>query len=291
LRHPRAAATAWRIALFVGAVTAALWHGPGRAGDLTADLGPWQALEVRGTVFIRAANEASTNWLPLAPAAPITAASEVATGADGEAILGNGIDRIRVTANSRLVLPAAEEGDLLTRIRQRLGTLFFDVGPRPDRRFEVDAPYLVVLVKGTRFSVRSSFTADSVALSRGTVEVRPQGGPEVSGALLHPGETATVSAGSNTVTVGASPAGAGPSSPAGATDRGRRGDASHDFVPRALGPQPEPEPKPGGGGDGGGGDGGDPGDGSGGDDGGGSDDHCGDGHHHGVEQRGAPTAG
>src|SRR5262249_30887512 len=165
----------------------------------------------------------SIAWTPLSAATVLDGSSGVATGPDGEADLANGVDHIRMSPNSSVVLPAVPEAGLLMRLKQSIGTLFFDVGHRPDRRFEVDAPYLVVLVKGTQFTVHAGFTGDSVGVQRGSVEVQAVGG-KGAGALLHPGETATVAAGSNSVTVGAGTGVGGAAPSGGAPGQGRPGD-------------------------------------------------------------------
>jgi hypothetical protein len=206
-------------------------------------VGAWLAEEVRGTVLVRAAGEAATSWRPLQAATPIAGQSEIATGSDGLAVLDNGVDHIKLTPNSRLVLPADEDAGLMTIIRQSLGKIFFDIGPRPDRSFEVDAPYLVVLVKGTHFAVSSNYLGDSVAVTEGTVEVRAAAGGNAAGTLIGAGETASVGAGGGSVTVGSS----GPSSGAGAGHGTGRGE------PQLNKPHIRtPQPPDGGGGEGGG---------------------------------------
>ena len=173
---------------------------PAAAADPAVGAGAWLAEEIRGTVLIRAAGEAAATWQPLQAATPIAGQSEIATGSDGVAVLDNGVDQIRLTPNSRLVLPAEDEG-LMTVIRQSLGKIFFDIGPRPDRSFEVDAPYLVVLVKGTQFTVSANYLGDSVAVTEGTVEVRASAGGDASGTLIGAGQIASVGAGGSSIGV------------------------------------------------------------------------------------------
>lgn len=226
---------------------------PVGAADPT--VGAWLAEEVRGTVLVRTAGEAATSWQPLQAATPIAGQSEIATGSDGIVILDNGVDHIRLTPNSRLVLPADEDAGLMTIIRQSLGKIFFDIGPRPDRSFEVDAPYLVVLVKGTHFAVSSNYLGDSVAVTEGTVEVRAAGGGNAAGTLIGAGQTASVGAGGSSVSVGSG----GPSS----GDASGRGTGRGE--PQSNTPQirRSPPPEGGGGEDGGEGSGGGDGEGGG----------------------------
>ena len=214
---------------------------PIAAADPT--VGAWLAEEVRGTVLVRAAGEAATGWQPLQAATPIAGQSEIATGSDGVAVLDNGVDHIRLTPNSRLVLPAEEDAGLMTIIRQSLGKIFFDIGPRPNRSFEVDAPYLVVLVKGTHFAVNSNYLGDSVAVTEGTVEVRAAAGGNGASTLIGAGQTASVGAGGSSISVGSS----GPSS-GDASGRGTGRGEPQSNTPQIRRTQP---PDGGGGEDGG----------------------------------------
>lgn len=276
--------------------------GPAAAADPAVGAGAWLAEEVRGTVSVRTAGEAATRWQPLQPATPIAGQSEIATGSDGVAVLNNGVDHIRLAPNSRLVLPPDQSAGLMTIIQQSLGKIFFEVGHRPDRSFEVDAPYLVVLVKGTQFTVTTNYLGDKVAVTEGTVEVRTAAGGGGAGTLITAGQTASVGASGGSIDVESG----------GTTDGDVSGHGTGDGDPQAHPPQirrAKPPDEGGGGedggtggieGGGGGGEGGDPGSGgdpgAGGDSGGGGDpgtggdpgdggsggDGCGSGHDHGA---------
>ena len=250
------------------------------AADPAVGAGAWLAEEVRGTVRVRAAGEAPTGWQPLQAATPIAGQSEIATGSDGIAVLANGVDHIKLAPNSRLVLPPDQDEGLMTIIQESLGKIFFSIGSRPNRSFEVDSPYLVVLVKGTKFTVNANYLGDSVTVTEGTVEVRAAAGGNAAGTLIGPGQTASVGAGSSSIGVGSS----GPSSGDGS------GQGTGGGEPPLNLPQPQKVRPPDGGGgeesgagsggsDGGGqgGSGGDPGPGGGDPDGGGAGSGDGDG--------------
>ena len=181
------------------------------AGDSAVGVGAWLAEEVRGTVLVRTAGQGAAAWQQLQAASPIAGQSEIATGSDGTALLNNGVDHIRLSPNSRLVLPPDQNRGLLTIIEQSLGSIFFDIGHRPERSFEVDSPYLVVLVKGTRFTVNANYLGDSVSVTNGTVEVRTRGGGNAPGTLIAAGQTASIRAGGGSISLGSAggPAGAG----------------------------------------------------------------------------------
>ena len=277
------------ITFFLGLIWLSTGNGPvaivgsAAAADSAVGAGAWLAEEVRGTVLIRAAGEAASSWQPLRATAPIAGQSEIATGSDGVAVLDNGVDQIRLAPNSRLVLPPDENEGLLTVIRQSLGKIFFEVGPRPNRSFEVDAPYLVVLVKGTQFTVTATYMGNSVAVKEGTVEVRTTGGGDATGTLITAGRTASVVAGGGSIRVESSETSDGDGS-----GPGKGGSEPRSSPPQIRSAKPNPLGGDGGGGTGGGdGDGGGPGHGGdgGGDQGGGGDqsggggdpDHGGDG--------------
>ena len=252
--------------------------GSAAAADLAVGAGAWLAEEVRGTVHVRAAGEAASSWQPLQAATPIAGQSEIATGSDGVAVLDNGVDQIQLAPNSRLALPPDENEGLLTIIRQSLGRIFFEVGPRPDRSFEVDAPFLVVLVKGTRFTVTANYMGNSVEVNEGTVEVRTSAGGDAVGSLISAGQTASVVAGGDTIRVESSETSDGDGS-----GPGKGGSEPRSNVPQLRDAKPE---RPGGegeggeadGSDGGGGDGGGDQSGDGGDPDPGNDSEGGGGH-------------
>jgi ferric-dicitrate binding protein FerR (iron transport regulator) len=234
--------------------------GSAEADDAAAGVGPWLAEYVRGTVRVRASGQAAA-WQTLADEAVLAADSEVRTGADGIAVLANGVDRIRLSPNSHVVLPAPiEEAGLLTLIRQKLGRVFFDVGARPERRFEVDAPFLVVLVKGTQFTVHANYVGNSVEVDEGTVEVRTRDEGDGQGSLVTAGETGSIRAGGNAINVAPSEGNADSNS--GSTNRNKGGGESRSEG--APGGRASGSGGPGGGGEGDGGGDGDGGDGDGG---------------------------
>jgi hypothetical protein len=223
------------------------------AADPAVGAGAWLAEEIRGTVRVRAAGEAPAGWQPLQAATPIAGQSEIATGSDGLAVLDNGVDQIKLTPNSRLVLPPDQGEGLMTIIEESLGNIFYSIGSRPNRSFEVDSPYLVVLVKGTKFTVNANYLGDSVTVTEGTVEVRAAAGGNAAGTLIGPGQTASVGAGGSSIGVDSSEPSSGDGS----------GQGTGGGEPPLNLPQPQKARPPDGGG------GGESGSGSGGSDGGG----------------------
>jgi hypothetical protein len=199
---PAAAATSRAVSVLrrIVIVTILLALVGGRAAADEASQAGWLVVELRGSAFSRPAAAAGDQWLPLRPGDAVVPGSMVRTGTDGNLLLANRVDRIRVSPQSELELPKAEAGDAVTRVIHWIGTAFFDVGPRPSRQFEVTTPYLVAVVKGTAFTTTVSTAGSAVKVTEGTVGVTSaKGGASVD---VTAGETASVSAGGGTVSPG-----------------------------------------------------------------------------------------
>lgn len=218
------------------AIAIVAWTGSALSPSRVAAADAWSAEEVAGTVLVRAAGEETDNWQHLVIATPIAAGSDVATGMDGSALLANGGDRIRLAPNSRITLPAASS-DLLTLIRQQIGRVLFEVAPRSEGRFEVEAPYLAVLVKGTEFIVDANYIENSVSVVQGDVHTRRTRGRSDDGIDVGGGETADIAGPNGTLTV----------SETGPTGNGdfeaSNGGPEEKLKVRVAQPQ-EPEPEP-----------------------------------------------
>src|SRR4029453_4097729 len=80
---------------------------------------------------------------------------------------------------------------LLDRFIQSIGTILYDVEPRHDRSFGVEAPYVAAVVKGTRFLVPAGVRQSSVRVERGKVLVTAADGK--GSALVEAGGTAVAS--------------------------------------------------------------------------------------------------
>ena len=104
------------------------------------DVGPWHAIEVRGVVYVRAANGTIDDWRPLAADEILYEDSDVRTWKDGTATLTNGLDTIRLQPNAQVTLRSPERQGLWMGLRHKLGIIFYDVGKFPGRQFSVDAP-------------------------------------------------------------------------------------------------------------------------------------------------------
>ena len=178
------------------------------------DAGPWHAIEVRGVVYVRAANGTIDDWRPLAPDEILYEDSDVRTWKDGTATLTNGLDTIRLQPNAQVTLRSPKQSGLWLGLQQKLGIIFYDVGKFPGRQFSVDAPNLAVLVKGTEFFVDVTAAGDSVTVVGGVVKVTAR--ESGKSASLSAGQSASVTTGSrgSLVIGGVAPGGPVPGAPA-----------------------------------------------------------------------------
>lgn len=223
------------------AIAAFVWAAsvPFRPMAAAAEAAPgvWSAEEVAGTVSVRSAGQTTGSWQPLAAATPIDAESEVRTGSDGTALLANGADRIRMAPNSRITLPDTGSG-LLTLIRQHIGRVLFEVAPRTEGRFEVEAPYLAVLVKGTHFVVNANYIENSVSVVQGDVHTRRARGNTDDGADVGGGQSVDIAGPNGTLTVSQTG-----SSDSGDLEASNGGPEEKVKVRVAQPGEPEPEPE------------------------------------------------
>ncbi len=153
----------------------------------------WTLVQAEGDVQIQPVGE---GWSPVALSSVVRAGSVLRTGENGRAMLESDGDRIFVSPNSRLELPAGEPSGAVTHVRQSLGTMLYDIFTRYDfatpaaERFRVDTPYLAAVIKGTVFTVTVGAEGAAVHVVKGVVQVTSANGAH--GAMIYPGETATV---------------------------------------------------------------------------------------------------
>jgi len=205
LRRRRASASALFALLLL-----ALWLGltaAARAQDVATIASPWIVVESQGPAEIR--HDRGT-WMPLMSGAVVAAASEIRTGPAAEVLLKRGEDRVHLLGQSYLELPAAAEGDAMTRIVQWLGQAIFEIDHRPDPHFEVDTPYLTAIVKGTVFTIEVTYDDSAVAVTQGVVAVGTPGGAT---SRVVAGMTARGYAGLSGLTIEDSAAASAPAAP------------------------------------------------------------------------------
>ncbi|MGE3968853.1 MAG: FecR domain-containing protein, partial [Dongiaceae bacterium] len=195
MRRAYGRAAAWRFIAILVLILAAVSLGTAPRSDAgTAPPGDqrWLFVETSGRVELSPAG-APDLWQPATVGTWVELGAAVRTGADGSARLSHGGDVIRIGPDSEMSLPAPGQGDdLVTRILQRAGQIFFEVAHRSSGSFRVDTPYLAVVVKGTRFGVSVSGEGTSVSVTEGAISVSKEGGGEAG---VSAGETARTGTG------------------------------------------------------------------------------------------------
>ncbi len=181
--------------LTVGLVSVVPGVSPAYAGE---DGLTWVVSQASGDVLYRMGGKAPTEWRALQVGAVLGAAAEIRTGSDSGALLTHQGTTLSVSPESGLKLPGSERPKGVYRVFQSLGTLLYRIKERAAgmATFEVETPYLAVVVKGTVFTVNALAEEASVELSEGVVRVQPTRGG--TGITLVAGQTARVSRASGT---------------------------------------------------------------------------------------------
>jgi hypothetical protein len=178
-------ALAVAVALTVGATALARPHVETR--DAQADA--WNAVAASGPVENRAADDGT--WLAVRRGDALEPLSVLRTGKRGRATLARQASVILVDPDSSLQLPTADPVDGAYRVRQKTGTVIYEVERRDGRQFEVVTPYLVAGVKGTVFGITVADGYTMLSVEEGIVEVRSPGGDVMD---VHAGEAVRVDA-------------------------------------------------------------------------------------------------
>ncbi len=147
----------------------------------------WTVSEISGTASIESA---AGKQLNAQTGSQLDPAFTVLTGADGHVVISHGQDRLTVGPDSRstVALPKQTESGIITRIKQALGSVLYQVEHRVNGGFEVDTPYLVSVVKGTTFNINVTRDASTVSLVEGRLLVYTP--DKTSELMLTPGQAA-----------------------------------------------------------------------------------------------------
>lgn len=156
-----------------------------KSGDV---IQAWRVLELSGNAKGRLDD---APFHALAAGEELPPGTEVVTDPSGRMTIAHGKDRLTVSPATQLQIARPIPGTVWDRLLQSFGSVVYDVEPRKDRTFGVDAPYLAAVVKGTKFKVTVQRDLASVHVERGRVEVTSSDG--VAKVLLQAGQTATAS--------------------------------------------------------------------------------------------------
>jgi len=86
---------------------------------------------------------------------------------------------ITVARDTDVEIPAeAVDGNLVARLVQHRGNVFYDVAHRDVGKLRVETPYLVAVIKGTQFNVAVQQDSTTISLFEGRLEIRTPDGSE-----------------------------------------------------------------------------------------------------------------
>ncbi len=145
-----------------------------------------------GTVEYR--HDSESAWQPIAAGDVLEMPVELRTGAESTARVSQSGTYFDVNASTRVHLSNDDNNadGLVSRVKQWIGTVFYDVERQPDT-FKVETPFLVSTVKGTQFTIVTTDEASFVTLKEGKLEVVDLESGDSQ--ILNPGDIASVSGG------------------------------------------------------------------------------------------------
>ncbi len=130
-------------------------------------------------------------WQQASTGATLPVPVEFRTGADTSARVSQSGTSFDISAETRVTLTNENDSPdgLITRVKQWLGTVFYDVERQPDT-FSVETAFLVATVKGTEFTIVATDASSFVTLDEGRLEVVNLKSGDVQ--ILEPGDIAGV---------------------------------------------------------------------------------------------------
>jgi hypothetical protein len=126
--------------------------------------------------------------------------ARIITGDDGMLGLTQAGTNITIAADSDVEIPAeAADGQLIARLVQRRGNVFYDVAHREAGTLRVETPFLVAVIKGTQFNVAAEEGGSTISLFQGRLEIKtPDGSNSV---FINAGQIARRSSAQNAISV------------------------------------------------------------------------------------------
>jgi hypothetical protein len=106
--------------------------------------------------------------------------ARIVTGHDGMLGITQAGTRITVSNDTDVEIPAeAVDGNLVARLVQHRGNVFYDVAPRDLGKLRVETPFLVAVIKGTQFNVTVQSDSTTISLFEGQLEILTPDGRDV----------------------------------------------------------------------------------------------------------------
>jgi hypothetical protein len=125
--------------------------------------------DVGGDVDVTMAGNAEA----VSPHSTVLLPARIVTGHDGTLGLTQAGTNIRLSNDTDVEIPAeAVDGNLVARLVQHSGNVFYDVAPRDVGKLRVETPFLVAVIKGTQFNVAVQENGTTISLFEGHLEIR-----------------------------------------------------------------------------------------------------------------------
>ncbi|HTJ58858.1 MAG TPA: FecR domain-containing protein [Devosiaceae bacterium] len=131
--------------------------------------GDWTATRLRGIVMVNDTH-GDGEWQRLSRGGVVSDDRVIRTLASGNVEFAQGAETISFGPNSQAQIIDGRR-QTFTTVVQQFGKVSVEADARKVQHFSVRTPYLVVVVKGTVFSVTTTNRGSRVAVSRGLVEV------------------------------------------------------------------------------------------------------------------------
>jgi ferric-dicitrate binding protein FerR (iron transport regulator) len=180
------------------------------APSLKASQSPGWSVAVAANAFVTHGQQDAAT--PITMGASVEAGDHLTTGAGGSLVLTRGEDLVTLAENSAIEI-VDPQPVTTTLIAQPYGQVQYHVTKEKVPHFQVDAPLLATVVKGTTFTVDASRSKSSVTVTEGRVVARNRRtGSESS---VGAGERGAVDSRARGVEVGAAPVGSKAAAPAG----------------------------------------------------------------------------
>jgi hypothetical protein len=131
---------------------------------------------IAGDVAVTMAGSAAN----VSPSSTVLLPARIVTGHDGTLGLAQAGTKISVSSNTDVEIPAeAVDGNLVARLVQHSGNVFYDVAPRDLGKLRVETPFLVAVIKGTQFNVAVQQDRTTISLFEGRLEIHSPDDTEV----------------------------------------------------------------------------------------------------------------
>lgn len=139
------------------------------AGSALAD--DWTAIKLRGQVV----QKVGESWQPIARGDVVSDSRFIRTTNGGRVTFARGNETIEIGPSTQIQIHDQGRTRPFTTVNQYYGEVAIEADVRQVEHFAVQTPYMVAVVKGTRFQVRSGGSDSSVTVLRGSVGVTAGG--------------------------------------------------------------------------------------------------------------------